>query len=180
MSDSNISQMKRNVIVCGLISGGILVAVMVGTTTVCYNNEDFKGNMVVGYTAMILAFSLIFAGIKSFRDRYNQGSVTFGKAFTIGLYISLIASSLYVAVWLVDYYIFIPDFMDKYSAYMIRQTRAEGGNAAEIRAKAVEMEEFKELYKNPLFVVLITYAEVLPVGLLVSLICALILKRKTA
>jgi hypothetical protein len=34
------------------------------------------------------------------------------------------------------------------------------------------------MYKSTVFVILMTYAEILPVGLIISLISALILKRK--
>ena len=91
----------------------ILAAFMVVVTAICYKNEDFESSMVLGYASMILAFSMIFVGIKNYRDRFNNGFVTFGKAFKIGLYITLIASTIYVLVWLIDYYLFIPDFLDK-------------------------------------------------------------------
>ncbi|QEH42028.1 DUF4199 domain-containing protein [Chitinophaga sp. XS-30] len=169
--------MKKNVIVFGLISGLILTVLMVTSTVMCYRNENFEGNMVLGYAAMLLAFSLIFVGIKNYRDKFNGGLITFGKAFRIGMFISLIASSMYVLVWLVEYYVFIPDFMDKYIPHVMNAAREDGATAAELEKKAVQMADFKEMYRNPLFVVLISYFEVLPIGLAVSLICAWILRR---
>ena len=90
----------------------------------------------------------------------------------------MIASTIYVLAWLVDYYLFVPDFMDKYAAFVLKEAKADGLSASEITEKTNEMESYKEMYKNPLLVVLLTYAEILPVGLIVSLISALILKRK--
>ncbi len=171
--------MKKNVIICGLIAGTILAVFMAASATMCYNNDNYEGSMVLGYSAMVLAFSLIFVAVKNFRDKINGGTVTFVQAFKIGLYITLIASSIYVAVWLVDFYIFIPDFMEKYTAHVMKVAAEEGLPQAELQQKAVEMTGYKEMYKNPLFVVLFTYAEVLPIGLIISLICAFILKRKT-
>lgn len=170
--------MKRNIIVCGLIAGFIVSAMMVTSTSLCYTSGDFEGSMVAGYASMILAFSLIFVAVKNFRDKFNGGTVTFGEGFKIGLYISLIASSVYVLVWLVDYYLFVPDFMDKYSATMIKHSTEGGATPAEMKETIAEMDSYKEMYKNPLFVILLTYTEILPVGLIVSLICALILRRK--
>ena len=171
--------MKKIVIVFGLIAGVIVSALMLFSIAKCYNSSDFESSMVLGYASMLLAFSFIFVGVKSYRDKHNQGAISFGKAFQIGLYISLIASTLYVAVWLVDYYLFVPDFMHKYSAHMLSEAKKAGISASEMAAKVKEMNDYKEMYKNPLFVVLLTYAEILPVGLVVSLICALILKRRT-
>lgn len=170
--------MKKNILVCGLIGGLVLAIVMVTSISLCYKKDDFEGNMVLGYASMVLAFSLIFVGVKNYRDKYNYGVVSFGKAFKIGLFISLIASTMYVLAWLVDYYFFIPDFMDKYTAHILKQCKADGLDAAAIQAKTSEMADFKEMYKNPLVVVLFTYFEVLPVGLIISLIAALILKKK--
>jgi len=172
--------MKKNIIVCGLIGGTFLALVMLVTAATCYKNDDFQGSMWLGYSSMILAFSLIFVGVKNFRDKFNSGFVSFGQAFKIGLFISLIASSMYVIAWLFDYYLFMPDFMDKYSAHVLREATREGATAAELASKDSEISSMKEMYKNPLLVVLITFLEVLPVGLVISLISALILKRKPA
>lgn len=143
--------MKRNVIVFGLISGLIISTFMVVSIAFCYSRDNFQGSMVVGYAAMIMAFTLIFVGIKNFRDKYNNGVVSFGKAFKIGLYIALISSSVYVAAWLIDYYFFIPDFMERYADHIVKVARTSGESAAEINKKMTEMESYKSMYKNPLF-----------------------------
>lgn len=150
----------------------------VGGVAWCYSSGNFEGNMLLGYASMILAFSLMFVGVKNYRDKYNGGIISFGKAFRIGLYITLVASTLYVLVWLVDYYVFIPDFMDKYSAHVINKAQNSGASANEIAAKTKEINTMKEMYNTPLMVVLLTYMEIFPVGLIISIISALILKRK--
>ena len=177
--NQNSTRMKKNVLVFGLISGFIITAMMVISVGLCYSREDFDDSMVIGYTSMILAFSLIFIGIRNYRNKYNNGVITFGKAFKVGLFITLVASTMYVLVWLIDYYLFIPDFMDKYSAHVLRQSQADGASRQELQEKAAEMANFKEMYKSPLMVILLTYAEVLPVGLVIALISAAILKRKS-
>jgi len=170
--------MKKIVLVCGLISGLIVASLMLLSTGICYANGNFDAGMVIGYTSMILAFSLIFVGIRNFRDKYNNGVISFGKAFMIGLYITLIASTIYVLVWLVDYHFFVPDFAEKYSAHMLDKLKASGASQLEIDKQTKEMASFASMYKNPLFNAMLTYTEILPVGLLVSLISSLILKRK--
>jgi len=170
--------MKKNVWIFGLVSGLIVTAMMVYSVAKCYSDANFEGNMVLGYAAMLLAFSTIFIAIKNFRDKYNGGVISFGKAFRIGLYITLIASTIYVLVWLVEYYMFVPDFMDKYTAHMIKVKQDSGASLQEIQKETSKLASMQEMYKNPLFVVLFTYFEILPIGLVVTLISALILKKK--
>ena len=170
--------MKKIVLVCGLIAGIIVTAMMVISIAVCYNSGNFEGNMWLGYATMLIAFSLIFVGIKNYRDKHNGGVISFGKAFKIGLCITLIASSMYVLVWVIDYHFFVPDFMEKYSAHVISEAKANGASQAEITEQVKMMDTYKQMYKNPVTLVLITYAEILPIGLVVTLISALILKRK--
>lgn len=171
--------MKKNILVFGLIAGLILTANMIYMTIRCYTDPDgLKGNAVLGYAAMILVFSLIFVGVRNYREKYNNGVITFGRAFRMGFLIALVASTMYMLVWLVEYYLFVPDFLDKYIPHVLQEAREKGASAAEMEKKVAEMENFRQLYRNPLMVVLITYSEVLPVGVLVALISALILKRR--
>ncbi|HEX8268311.1 MAG TPA: DUF4199 domain-containing protein [Flavobacterium sp.] len=171
--------MKKTVLTYGLIAGAIVSAWLMIAMQIGHENMDGDMGMFYGYTAMLVAFAFIFVAVKS--DRKENGEIiSFGKAFRIGLYITLIASTLYVLAWLVTYYFFIPDFMDKYVASAIEQLRANGASAAEIANERAEMSQYIEWYKNPLFVVLLTYMEILPVGLVLSVIAAAILKRKEA
>ena len=172
--------MKKVVLVYGIIAGLIVTGMMAFSTGYYCAKGDFEGGMIYGYSAMIIAFSMIFVAIKTFRDKQNGGIIKFGKAFKIGLFISLIASTIYVIGWLINYYLFIPDFMDKYAAAMVSKAQTSGISADELAKKTAEMAQMKEWYKNPLFVILMTYVEILPVALVVSLISALILKRNTA
>jgi uncharacterized membrane protein len=170
--------MKKNVIVFGLIAGLIVSTLMIFSMVRHSSNDSLEHSMLIGYASMVLAFSFIFVGIKNYRDKYSDGLITFGKAFKIGLYISLIASTIYVIVWLIDFYVFIPDFMDRYVAQALREAKSDGASAAELAEKTKELAANQQLYKNPIMVILFTYMEILPVGILVSLAAAFILKRK--
>lgn len=166
--------MKKNVLIFGLVSGLIMSANMVIMIKLLYENPDFESNDLLGYAVMVVVFSLVFFGVRNYRNKELGSVISFGKAFKTGFLIALIASTIYVVTWLFYYYLFVPDFMDKYTTHVLQQCTSE----AELAAKTAEMENFKEMYENPLFVVLITYSEALPVGLIVTLISALILKRK--
>jgi hypothetical protein len=170
--------MKKNVLIFGMICGVIISSMMIYGTSKFYDDPNFKGNDFFGYASMIVAFSFIYVGVRNYRNKYNMGAISFGKAFKVGLFIALIGSSMYVGVWLIDYYLFVPDFIDKYTKHVIDTCMADGLPAAEVDAKLAQMASLKEMYKNPLLVILITYAEILPIGLIIALISALILKRK--
>jgi hypothetical protein len=170
--------MRKIVLVFGLIIGSIFTGFMLYAAARCCANPKFESNDFVGYAGMLATTSLIFIAIKNYRDKHSNGFVTFGNAFKVGAYISLIASTMYVAVWLVDYYFFLPEFIDSYTTHVLYTEEINGATQTQLDAKAAEMEQFKEMYKNPLFVVLITYSEILPLGLIVSLISAALLRKK--
>lgn len=144
----------------------------------CYTHPDFKSNAVLGYAIMVIIFSMTFFGIRNYRNKELGGTITFGKAFLTGAWITLLGATMYVVVWLFYYYLFVPDFLDVYIPHVLKET-AES-HPEQLTQTAVQMEDFREMYKNPLFVILITYFEVVPVGLIVALISALVLKRKSA
>ena len=169
--------MKKNILVYGLISGFIIAALMAVNLAMCSKSGDFDNSMIVGYASMIIAFSMIFVGIKNYRDKYNGGILSFGKAFKVGFFITLLASTIYVIVWLVEEHFFFSDFMEKYMAFELNKLQSSGIGAAELADKTKELEQAKEMYRNPFFKILFTYAEILPVGLIVTLISSLILKR---
>ncbi len=170
--------MKKTVLVCGLIAGLISTSMFIGLMMLGKaSHENMENGMIYGFSLMILAFSLIFVGTKITRDKHNGGVISFWKAFRVGLYISLIASSIYVLVWLFDLYTFNPDFAEKYAAQTIEKLKSSGASAETIAKETASMDSFKEMYKNPIFVILLTYVEILPIGILVTLISSFILKR---
>lgn len=178
-SNRKLSNMKKIILTYGLIAGAIVTVFMAYGVYSLDKNPDFEGSMILGYTGMLVAFSFVFIGVKNYRDKQNGGIITFGEALKIGALISLIASTIYVGVWLIEYYCFYPDFMEKYSAASIEKLKDAGLSALEIKKKTDEMLMMKEMYKNPIWVILLTYMEILvPIGLLVPIITALILKKK--
>jgi hypothetical protein len=165
--------MKRTILVFGLISGGLVGIFLVGATLI-----NFKGGAWFGYTTMIIALSLIYVGVRNFRDKINEGTISFGKALKVALGITLIASTMYVLVWLVEFYFFIPNFMDKYAATLSQHARSANLSPQALQKRLTEIENMRVGYRNPIVVVLYTYLEILPVGIIISLLTALLLKRK--
>ena len=169
--------MKKNIIIYGLIAGIVVSILMLVSAN---NITDFDTSLFAGYASMLISFSLVFVGIRNYRDKYNDGVVSFGKAFKIGIMIVLIASTIYVIAWLIAYFYFEPDYLEKLSAKMLDKLKANGASQIEIDKQIKEMADFARLYKNPFFNAMMTYVEILPVGLIVTLISSFILKRKTA
>lgn len=174
--------MRKVVVTFGLIGGGLITVFLwimmflMEKGVLTFDNGD-----VVGYASMIVALSMIFFGIKSYRDRYQNGSIKFLTGLQIGLLISLIAALMYAIGWEV-YYQSSPNtknnFMDQYTEYCIKKMKDEGASEAEIEKTTKDMNEMKEIYKNFLPRFGITLMEIFPVGLAVTLLSASILRRK--
>ena len=171
--------MKKTVLTFGLISGAIMVAMMFATLPFM-DKIGFDKGAIIGYTTMILAFMLVFFGIRSYRENVNDGHITFGRAFGVGILITLVACVCYVIAWQILYFNFMPDFLDKYSSYVIEKARAAGDSQQVIDAKLQEMKDFKTMYNNPLINAALTFIEPFPVGLIVTVVSAAILRKKRA
>jgi hypothetical protein len=169
--------MKRIVLTFGLIAGAIL-SVMMLLTLPFHDQIGFDKGYIIGYTTMVLAFLMIFVGVKTYRDTVAGGKVTFGQAFKVGLLIMLVASVCYVVTWEFIYYTISPDYLDKYASYSIEKLKQSGASAEAVAAKTQEMAKFKVMYQNPLVNIAFTLLEPLPVGLLFTLVAAAVLSRK--
>jgi len=168
--------MKKTVWTFGLISGAIISVLML--VTIPFQDEiGFDHSLLVGYTTMVLAFVLIYFGVRSYRDNVRGGSVGFGRAFAVGALIAVISSVCYVATWEVMYFKFMPDFLSKYQARELDKGRAGGANDDAIAKQKAEMDKLAEMYQNPLINSAMTFAEPLPVGLVIALVSAGILSR---
>lgn len=170
--------MKKIVLRYGLASGALLMPLSAVMWAVMWANADFDDGHLLGYSSMILALLLVFFGIRSYRDNVAGGAIGFGKAFQVGILITLITCATYVIAWEIAYFNFFPDFLDKYTAYTLEKMRADGASEAAIRKEAAQMADLAKLYANPFINVAMTFLEIFPVGLIVTLVSAAILRRK--
>lgn len=169
--------MKKTILTFGLISGAVSTVMMVATVPFAHK-IGFNKALVIGYTTMVLSFLLVYFGIRSFRDNVGNGQITFVKGFTVGILITVISCLCYVGTWEILYFKFMPDFLDKYNAYIIEQAKASGASTAAIQTQIEQLNQFAESYKNPFFNAAMTFIEPFPVGLLITLISAAVLRRK--
>ena len=169
--------MKKIVLTFGLISGAVLSAMLVATVPFV-DEIGWDYGMVLGYTTMVLAFLLVFFGIRAYRETAGNGQISFRRALGVGLLIMVIATICYVVTWEIVYFNFLPDFGDKYAAYVIEKARAAGASPEEIARQTEEMKQFKTMYDKPLYNAAFTFLEPLPVGIPMSLISAAILRKR--
>jgi MFS family permease len=170
--------MKKIVLTFGLISGAIMSALMTAVIVFAHQTDPARG-MVIGYTIMVLSFLLIFFGVRSYRENVANGYISFGRAFGVGVLIMLISCACYVATWEVVSHKFIPDFGEKYLAQSIERVRASGKSPQEIENEIENMRSMMQLYNSNILVnIAFTLLEPLPPGLVMTLLSALILRKR--
>lgn len=168
--------MTRVMLIFGAVAG---VAVAVPMCLLVANSEPGSAatSHFVGYLIMLLALSLVFLGVKRLRDREFGGVIRFVTALLAGLGISAVASVIYVIGWEITLAVTDFAFIDSYSNAAIEAARAAGASPAEMEAVIAKMDDFRRQYANPLFRLPVTFIEIFPVGILVSLISAALLRN---
>ena len=169
--------MKRTILTFGVISGVLSSIFMLSTVPFIDNLGHGNKGALIGYTGMVLSFLLIYFGIRSYRDTTGEGRITFGKGFAIGIAITVISCFFYVLTWEIVYFKFMPHFMDNYNAQVIAKIKASGASAAQIQTQIDQQNHFMQLYQNPFFNAAMTFIEPFPVGLLMTLISAALLRK---
>jgi small-conductance mechanosensitive channel len=170
--------MKKNITKYGFISGAVSAALLLIVAIINKDKFHNEYSMLIGYTCMIAAMSFVYIGVKNYRDQSNGGKITFQTAFLIGLGIMLISCIMYSLMWLVIYYNMFPNFMEDMAKISLEKLQKAGASQADINKSVESMNQMKGWYENPVLVFLLTLLEPTPVGLLFSLISALILKKK--
>lgn len=173
--------MKKVIYKYGLMAGAIQVIIGFGLMALLIG--DGSSNMeygeLLGYATMIVSLSLIFFGIKAYRDEHLGGEITFGKAVQVGLLITLVASALYIIGWMLYYHLGSgQEMMDAYVDQQIADIRNSGQSDAVIQQEIEKVNGFLDLYQNPIVMIGITFMEIFPVGLIITLIASALLRRK--
>lgn len=166
--------MKKVVLTFGLLSGAIPISVML--LGMLFNVGHGTGALVLGWTVIILSSVFIFVGIKSYRENYGDGVISFGKAFQVGILITLISAVLYTLVWEIVYFNFLNDMMDGYFAAEAERLKASGASQAELQSSLDMAVKYKT---NPLYNAAFTILEPTTITVPMTLIASLIMKRKT-
>ena len=170
--------MKKIVLTFGLISGAISAGLMTALVPFA-ETIGFDRATIVGYTVIVLSFLLVFFGIKSYRDNVGGGYISFGRAFSVGILIAVISSVIYVIAWEIVFQNWLYDFPEKYTNYIVEKARASGASAEEVARQSAEMNSMWELYRSNILIrFAFTFIEPFPVGLLITLISAAVLRKR--
>ena len=174
--------MTKVVLTFGVLAGVIMAALVWIVAWLCERDMiQFERTAYVGYASMLIALTMVFFGIKSYRDNFNNGKITFWQGIKVGLLISLIAGVFYFAGGF-SYNLANPGFqakfMQKYAEQTVDKLRQEGAPQAKIDAAQAEIDMMQKLFENPLGFFAIAMVEILPVGLVVTLISSALLRRK--
>ncbi len=163
----------------GAMSGAIVISVIIAG--IVFANGPGQGHgftsQIFGYLVMIVALSMIFLAIRDYRNKELGGVIKFLPAFGLGLLVAAVAGIAYIVGWEIYLAATNYTFMDNYVAQMIEAKRAAGVTGAEFDAYAAQLEEMRVSYQNPLFRVPMTFIEIFPVGLIIALISAAILRN---
>lgn len=172
--------MFRTILLWGTVAGLIVGSILFGTTVAMADDPPSMGiGMAIGYASMLIALSAIFVGVKRHRDDALGGVIRFWPAFGMGLGISVVAGVFYVLAWETTLAVTGLDYGAKFAEHLIAQRRAEGASAAELARITAEMKAFSVQYADPLYRMPMTFTEIFPVGVLVSLISAALLRRSS-
>lgn len=169
--------MLRTVMIYGVIAGLLVAVPMFSALAYEPSPDSTVHSMAFGYLIMVVALSLIFIGVKRRRDKELGGVIRFVPALLTGLGISAVAGVIYVVGWEITLRLTDFGFMESYAQGMIDKARNAGASAAEIEKVSAEMATFKTQYADPLFRLPMTFVEIFPVGVLVSLVSAALLRN---
>ena len=169
--------MLRTILHYGVIAGLVVGAAMIATHLVYKGMPPPTWGMALGYLTMLVALSAVFVGIKRHRDVDRGGVIRFWPAFGLGLGISVVASVFYVLTWEVVLVTVAPDFIDTFTNAMVETERAKGTGGAALQKTINDAQALKTMYANPLYRLPMTLSEIFPVGVLVSLVSAAVLRN---
>lgn len=155
----------------------VVLAMFIAVIGLLQDRVAWVATMTFGLSVMLVAMSFVFVGMKRYRDVESGGVIRFRRALGVGLLIALIAAIAYVLMW--EVYLALTDyrFMNDYIARLIRDAQASGKSASEIATLTAELEPYREMYANPLLRLPMTFSEIAPVGVLVAIVSAALLRN---
>jgi hypothetical protein len=174
----NAIAMKKTIFLFGLLSAAVAIVMMLATVPLLDAWGHQKTDLL-GYGAMVLSALLVFFGIRYYRERAGEGGLGFGRAFAVGLLITLVSSVCQVAAFQLVYFRLVPEFGDRFAACMVERAEDAGATPEKIVETARQAEALKRLYDNPWTNAALTFAQPLPLGIVAAGLSAAVLRRRS-
>jgi hypothetical protein len=165
----------RYALVYGGIGGAVTAAIFSAIFTL--DLPSHATSVWFGYLVMLASLSLIFVGMKRYRDVECGGVIRFAPAFRLGLAMAAVAAAMFALGWELFLVVSGFDFMSFYTAQVGDGLRAQGTAPEVMEARLAEMRALAERYENPLFRMAVSVAEIAPAGLFVALASAGLLRN---
>ncbi len=169
--------MGRTLLTYGLIAGAIAGTALFIVSLVFDGEPPMDYGMALGYASMLVALSVVFVAVKRHRDSAGGGVIRFWTALGLGLGISLVASLVYVLAWELTMLVIGKDFAAMFARLFVEQATSQGLTGDALAAAQRQASEFETMYRNPLLRLPMTFIEIFPVGVLVSLFSAAVLRN---
>lgn len=156
----------------GFATGLLIICSMIASFAVFGMKSD-ASSMAVGFLLMAFYMSLIFFGIKRFRNIDQGGVIKFSKALGLGISMAFFAALAYVLVWEI-YIAFTGDtFIIGYTDMLLEKAKAKGMSGAELSDYTSKMKDYVTNYERPSYRMPMTFIENFPMGFIVALVSAL-------
>jgi hypothetical protein len=168
--------MIRFFVIYGIIAG-LIVVIPMDWRMLAMKPDDMHDGLLIGYLTMIVGMTAVFFGIKHYRDKVLGGVIKFGRALVVGLGISVVASLIYAIGWEISLRFMSYDFATYYAKSMVDHAVAAGATPEQLAKATADAASFTKMYSNPLLRFPMTFIELFPVGILVSLVSAALLRN---
>lgn len=172
--------MKTSVIKFGVISGVIFTAMVILMVILEGGTGNFEAGQGLNYLFMVAGYSMVFFGIREYRDKKLNGIISFNAAFRTGLLIVIIAALLYTITWVVYQHYVDKEFTDRYTEFVIDKIKSGNKSQEQIEAEIETFTKNMKEYNSPFTRGIYTFLEIFPLGLLISVLCALLMRKKVS
>jgi len=160
--------MKKFVLSYGLIGGCLLIGLGLFNWFVIAQMFGYNASEIFGYLSIILALLCIPLGIRYFRDKLNDGMVSFGEGFKIGMGITIVTSIIMFFYSMLFWVLAGDDFM---------KWREKVLTESELKQAQIQMAEMPDFVLSPWFQGLVMLLTVFLIGMIINLVSSLALKR---
>ncbi|QKJ30480.1 DUF4199 domain-containing protein [Mucilaginibacter mali] len=131
----------------------------------------------IGWVDLLCPLVFVYLGIRYYRDKVNNGNISFLQALKVGVLIVLVPALAYALIETIFALYIEPDFYDKLAKYDIEQYR-KTLSAAQLDAKIKAINKQLVMNKNPFFNFTAMVLVITSLGVIVTIVSSLLLKQQ--